>query len=165
MLFSLKLAIFFYHWTQTGGGSLFGVDDIMRHVIPCLPCPSCPFCPPDLKSRLGIVEEPSVPVQQRAAMAVEEAKYKVREGGAFFLRGLRLLSGDVTYSGRLFWAAATGTTLKAREVRRQRSGCVSGAAVQCVPSMGTRQGSAGPAGCDATRRDWAAQGVTDPTPL
>ena len=62
-----------------------------------------------------------MPVQQRATMAVEEARAKVREGGAFFWQALRLLSSDVTYSGQLFWAAVTGTTLKAREVRRHHT--------------------------------------------
>ncbi|CAI7765713.1 unnamed protein product [Closterium sp. NIES-53] len=75
---------------------------------------------PDLKFRLGIMEEPSVPLQQRAQMTVEEAKGKVGEGASFFARGVRLLAGDVAYSARLFWVAATGTTLKAREVQTLR---------------------------------------------
>ncbi|CAI5974161.1 unnamed protein product [Closterium sp. NIES-64] len=75
---------------------------------------------PDLKFRLGIMEEPSVPLQQRAQMTMEEAKGKVGEGASFFWRGVRLLAGDVAYSARLFWVAATGTTLKAREVQTLR---------------------------------------------
>ncbi|CAI6009510.1 unnamed protein product, partial [Closterium sp. NIES-65] len=84
--------------------------------------PLSPIPPPDLKFRLGIMEEPSVPLQQRAQMTMEEAKGKVGEGASFFWRGVRLLAGDVAYSARLFWVAATGTTLKAREEAKGKVG-------------------------------------------
>ncbi|KAG6541314.1 hypothetical protein Mapa_017367 [Marchantia paleacea] len=75
---------------------------------------------PDLKNRLGIVEEASIPVQQRVQMSVAEGLVKVKEGAGFYWRGLRLLGGDLAYSGRLFWAAVTGITLKPREVQTLR---------------------------------------------
>ncbi|BBN13318.1 LETM1 and EF-hand domain-containing protein 1, mitochondrial [Marchantia polymorpha subsp. ruderalis] len=75
---------------------------------------------PDLKNRLGIVEEASIPVQQRMQMSMAEGLVKVKEGAGFYWRGLRLLGGDLAYSGRLFWAAVTGITLKPREVQTLR---------------------------------------------
>lgn len=74
----------------------------------------------DLKNRLGIVEEPSIPLAQRLQLSVVEARIKLKEGASFYWRGLRLLGGDLAYSGRLFWAAVTGTTLKPREVQTVR---------------------------------------------
>ncbi|CAM6086556.1 unnamed protein product [Calypogeia fissa] len=75
---------------------------------------------PDLKNRLGIVEEASIPVQQRLSIAVSEGFVKVREGAGFYWRGLRLLGGDLVFSTRLFWSAVMGTTLKPREVQTVR---------------------------------------------
>ncbi|KAL2623552.1 hypothetical protein R1flu_003757 [Riccia fluitans] len=75
---------------------------------------------PDLKNRLGIVEEASIPLGQRMQMSLSEGLVKVKDGAGFYWRGLRLLGGDLVYSGRLFWAAATGTTLKPREVQTLR---------------------------------------------
>lgn len=75
---------------------------------------------PDLKDRLGIVEEASIPVRTRIQMTARDSVTKVRAGSEFFWRGLRLLGGDIAYCGRLFWEAATGTTLKPREVQTLR---------------------------------------------
>jgi hypothetical protein len=41
---------------------------------------------------------------------------QLKEGASFYWRGLRLLAGDLSYAGKLFWVAVTGTTLKPREV-------------------------------------------------
>ncbi|KAL3690632.1 hypothetical protein R1sor_004283 [Riccia sorocarpa] len=75
---------------------------------------------PDLKNRLGIVEEASIPLGQRMQMSFSEGLVKVKEGAGFYWRGLRLLGGDLVYSSRLFWVAVTGTTLKPREVQTLR---------------------------------------------
>lgn len=75
---------------------------------------------PDLKSRLGIMEDASIPVNQRAALAFSDGVTKIQAGSSFYLRGMRLLGGDISYSLRLFWAAVTGTTLKPREVQTVR---------------------------------------------
>lgn len=75
---------------------------------------------PDLKNRLGIVEEATIPVRTRIQMAARDSVTKVRAGSEFFWRGLRLLGGDIAYCGRLFWEAVTGTTLKPREVQTLR---------------------------------------------
>jgi hypothetical protein len=55
----------------------------------------------------------------RAQAALGEGFGKVREGGVFFSRGLRLLWSDLRSAGRLFARAAAGASLKPREVRRQ----------------------------------------------
>lgn len=75
---------------------------------------------PDLKQRLGILEEASIPLAQRLSLTAQESRAKLSQGISFYWRGLRLLGGDVSYSFRLFWAAATGTTLKPREVQALR---------------------------------------------
>eukprot|EP00850_Spirogloea_muscicola_P017411 SM000149S01346 [mRNA] locus=s149:244938:249784:+ [translate_table: standard] len=75
---------------------------------------------PDLKNRLGIVEEASIPLKQRLQISAGESAKKVKSGASFFWCGLRLLGGDIAYSWRLFWCAVTGTTLKPREAQTLR---------------------------------------------
>eukprot|EP00850_Spirogloea_muscicola_P011755 SM000074S21665 [mRNA] locus=s74:193247:198143:+ [translate_table: standard] len=75
---------------------------------------------PDLKNRLGIVEEASIPLKQRMQISAGESVKKVKSGASFFWCGLRLLGGDIAYSWRLFWCAVTGTTLKPREAQTLR---------------------------------------------
>eukprot|EP00271_Cylindrocystis_brebissonii_P006576 TRINITY_DN19351_c0_g1_i1.p1 TRINITY_DN19351_c0_g1~~TRINITY_DN19351_c0_g1_i1.p1 ORF type:complete len:908 (+),score=219.61 TRINITY_DN19351_c0_g1_i1:337-3060(+) len=75
---------------------------------------------PDLKQRLGISEEASIPVGQRVALSLQDGVAKLQAGSSFYWRGMRLLKGDISYSLRLFWAAVTGTTLKSREVQTVR---------------------------------------------
>lgn len=58
-----------------------------------------------------------MPLAQRVQLTLQETQSKVSEGSTFLWRGLRLLGGDISYSLRLFWVAANGATLKAREVR------------------------------------------------
>ena len=55
-------------------------------------------------------------MSRRARMQVTDSIAKLKVGASFYLRGVRLLRGDISYSLRLFWAAVTGTTLKPREV-------------------------------------------------
>lgn len=51
----------------------------------------------------------------RAQATAAEGLGKFRDGFEFFTRGIRLLASDISASGRLFYRAAAGASLKPRE--------------------------------------------------
>jgi len=75
---------------------------------------------PDLKVRLGLLDDPTAPALdvswQRVRRQFEEGKSKVGEGVGFISRAVRLLGGDVWYSLALIGRALQGNSLKTREV-------------------------------------------------
>ncbi|CAG9466074.1 unnamed protein product [Pedinophyceae sp. YPF-701] len=79
---------------------------------------------PDLRERLGIPDAAVFGGQgisvTKIKLKVEESTGKVAEGGLFLLRGVRMLGSDVGSAGKLFARAATGTSLKPREVAALR---------------------------------------------
>ena len=81
---------------------------------------------PDLKSRLGVADDdgftslsPEV-LGERISASVEESRAKAWEGAEFMARGVKMLGGDVSASARFFGRAATGSTLRPREVQTIR---------------------------------------------
>lgn len=79
---------------------------------------------PDLRSRLGIADNEvfggSGMSFLKIQLQLKEAVLKVQEGVEFGSRGVRLLGSDIVNASQLFWRAASGDTLKAREVQALR---------------------------------------------
>jgi len=75
---------------------------------------------PDLKTRLGILDDPTAPVMevstQRLRRSLGEGRQKLVEGLAYITRSVRLLMGDTWYSLALIGRAIQGNSLKSREV-------------------------------------------------
>jgi hypothetical protein len=81
---------------------------------------------PDLKSRLGIVEDgglgslsPSV-IGERVSRTTSESLGKAKEAAEFMARGVKMLGGDIQSSARFFGRAVMGSTLRPREVQTIR---------------------------------------------
>mmetsp|Transcript_3050 Transcript_3050/g.8024 ORF Transcript_3050/g.8024 Transcript_3050/m.8024 type:complete len:678 (-) Transcript_3050:373-2406(-) len=75
---------------------------------------------PDMRQRVGVPDQVVFGGQgwsmTKTRLQLQEALEAVLEAVTFMVRGLKLLTSDVTNSGRRFWRAATGGTLKPREV-------------------------------------------------
>ena len=81
---------------------------------------------PDLKSRLGIVEDgglgslsPSV-IGERVSRTTSESLGKAKGAAEFMARGVKMLGGDIQSSARFFGRAVMGSTLRPREVQTIR---------------------------------------------
>lgn len=82
---------------------------------------------PDLKSRLGIVEDgmslgslsPQV-IGERVSRTTTESLHKAQEAAEFMGRGVKMLGGDISASARFFGRAVMGSTLRPREVQTIR---------------------------------------------
>jgi len=75
----------------------------------------------DLKSRLGLVEDPKFIVDWNTIQSwFKDGAEKIQAGVDFYVTGARLLSSDLQYTSWLIKRAAKGYTLKPREVRTLR---------------------------------------------
>ncbi|KAL6761963.1 hypothetical protein V8C86DRAFT_2526853 [Haematococcus lacustris] len=79
---------------------------------------------PDMRQRVGVPDQVVYGGQglslTKARLQVKEGLDKVREAVDFMTRGLRLLGSDIASAARLFGKAASGGTLKPREVSALR---------------------------------------------
>jgi hypothetical protein len=75
----------------------------------------------DLKNRLGIDTSNGKPIDWGTiGVFAQENLDRVREGLSFFGDGTKVLVSDIQYAWKLLLKAASGTTLKAREVNTMR---------------------------------------------
>ncbi|KAF5837599.1 hypothetical protein DUNSADRAFT_4170 [Dunaliella salina] len=101
----------------SGAGAISGVGDslVMEDLLASLANDV-----PDMRQRVGVPDQVVFGGQgwsmTKTRLQLQEALEAVLEAVTFMVRGLKLLTSDITNSGRRFWRAATGGTLKPREV-------------------------------------------------